>query len=215
MFRLFAALGLALIVAACQSDGPRDSGGTPISIDKVSDKGLADALIWLPAPIIRDSILYKLELRNNEHPIETVFTGTGGGYYNAQILRGFYSLFSKETVRQIYDEDEFVDWAKQNDATDGDLSGRVKFGSSYSNNGGWYAEFDEAEFSCILGRVGAGFGPRASAGAGHGLPFNVIIRVRYCGDEEDVRAVRDFLILPKQVKDREAFRQYVAELRDG
>lgn len=215
MSRLFCIAILVLGLAACQSGALRDSGGTPMSIDSVEGQTLGDALIWLPAPMVRDARLYELNLRDNEHPIETVTFDRLDGYYNAQILKGFYSLFSKQTVLSIYDEDAFVDWAVGGRIKETHLADRQKFGSSYTNYGGWFAEFPYGKLHCVVARTGAGFGPRASAGAGHGMPFNVVIRVRYCGSETDAGLVRDFLMRPKRVQDREAFRTFVAEQRES
>ena len=190
-------------LVACQSDD-RDASGTPIKLAPVREKTLAEAIVWLPAPIIRNSTQYTQTMRDNQHPQERLFMSRSGSFFG-QYLGGYYVFFSEQSALTIYDEDEFLRWAISKNLSGTELVDRHKFGYMGAPNGGWYALYKLGALPCIVARVGANMGPRAA----DRMPFDSIIDAKFCGTQDEVDEVLAFLKRPRRVTDRDAFKAHV------
>lgn len=207
---VFMSLIAIAFLAACVANDETDNG-TPIKLVDTEQHTLADSVLKLPDSALVTVETYRRMLRNNEHPLELVLFQRGGRM-QTQLLRGFYSAFAQEVTQEILSKEDFTEWAQSRGVDDYELTDIHAFGSDYELNGGHYALFERGQFFCIAARVGAGFGPRVSATAAHGSPYNGIIDLNYCGTEEARTELVSFVRKPKQVQDRQAFSEKLETL---
>lgn len=208
------ALIAGLVLAGCQSE-LTDGGGRPMTL-RSQEATIYSSPSWLPDPVIRWAETYTSTLRDNTHPIVNIDLQDRKGRFRASYLSGQYTTFSRITVEDIQQEENFRNRLEELGLSD-HVWDVVKIGNPFSRTGGWFALFGSGrDTNCVYSYTGAGLGTAAASTAPRGRPYDTVFSILFCGTVAEREEVIEFIQSPRPVDNREQFREHVDSVQqDG
>ena len=141
-------LALSIILTACQTTGPRDSGGNIMNIKEDKEATLADARLNAPLFIELDQVNYIQELRNNGGTIMETYRNKNTGNFLLFTDYVTNSYFNQGTINRINSRDDFIRILENINLYPSTV---IEIGEGKLRYGGFYARL---ESGCIHGIAG-------------------------------------------------------------